>query len=66
MPDVECYELRKVEYDHPKPGEFIIASAAVLMCGLCSTTISGHGGRAKARSASHVAIFSCKAGCAAR
>ena len=44
MSDVEYFELSPVAYDHPKPGEFRIASAALIMCGLCSKTISGSGG----------------------
>jgi hypothetical protein len=44
MADVEYYELSLTFYDHAKPGEFRIASAAVVMCGLCSLYISGSGG----------------------
>lgn len=44
MADVEYYELATVAYDNPKPGEFRIASAALITCGLCSKTISGMGG----------------------
>jgi hypothetical protein len=44
MSDVEFFELQLVEYDRPKPGEFRIASAAVIMCGLCAAYIDGSGG----------------------
>lgn len=40
----EWYELRLVAAAEPKPGELLIASAAVRACGLCGEMIDGMGG----------------------
>jgi hypothetical protein len=41
---LEYYELQRITIPDPEPGEFRIASAALLTCGLCGTTIDGSGG----------------------
>lgn len=44
MSAIEYYELRRVRIEPPQPGEFRIASAATVICGLCSRYIDGSGG----------------------
>lgn len=41
---VEYYDLDRVTIEPAKPGEFRIATAALVTCGLCARTISGMGG----------------------
>ena len=41
---IEYYELRKVTIQPIKPGEFRMATAAVMSCGFCGGCISGNGG----------------------
>lgn len=41
---VEYYELKRVTIPDVKPGEFHIASAALITCGLCGDCIDGMGG----------------------
>lgn len=38
------YEPKMIEVAPPQPGEFWIATAAILMCGLCGEAIDGMGG----------------------
>lgn len=40
----EYYELKRITIHDAKPGEFRIASAAIMDCGLCGKIISGSGG----------------------
>jgi len=41
---VSFYKLERVDIEPPKPGEFWIATAGVMSCGLCGETIDGMGG----------------------
>lgn len=41
---VEYYELKRIKIADPEPGEFLMASAALLTCGLCGNCIDGMGG----------------------
>ena len=42
--NITYYELRPVTITEPEPGEFRMATAAVMMCSLCGGTIDGMGG----------------------
>lgn len=41
---LEYYELTKVVIPDAKPGEFRLATAAIIDCHLCGTVIDGMGG----------------------
>ena len=43
-PGLVYFELSEVAVPPLRPGEFRLATAAVLSCGLCGSTISGSGG----------------------
>lgn len=43
---VEFFELSRVKIQPPRPNEFRLKTAAVMICGLCGRMIDGMGGGA--------------------